>query len=139
MSAACWNKPVCNMSDTGLSMEPRDDCWSTYGWLCSRNARRRGYMSLVGRLDLTQLEIIMHLANGRQLDEIAISMHRSKTDVNRRLALARKRCQATTIPHLVSIAIATGDLVWQDEQRTLNGNGNEQRTLNGNSNGHVSL
>jgi len=78
-------------------------------------------MSLVGRLDLVQLEIIMHLANGKQIDEIALAMHRSKTDVNRRLALARKRCQATTIPHLVSITIATGDLVWEDEMRTLNG------------------
>ena len=78
-------------------------------------------MSLVGRLDLTQLEIVMHLANGKQIDEICTEMHRSRTDINRRIALARKRVKANTIPHLVSIAIATGDLVWQDEQRTLNG------------------
>ena len=78
-------------------------------------------MSLVGRLDLVQLEIIMHLANGKQIDEICNEMHRSRTDVNRRIALARKRLKANTIPHLVSIAIATGDLVWEDERRMLNG------------------
>jgi DNA-binding CsgD family transcriptional regulator len=78
-------------------------------------------MSLVGRLDLVQLEIVMHLANGKQIDEICAEMHRSRTDVNRRIKIARQRCQANTIAHLVSIAIATGDLVWQDERRTLNG------------------
>jgi hypothetical protein len=46
---------------------------------------------------------------------------REHDDVNRRIALARKRTSANTIPHLVSIAIATGDLVWHDEQRALNG------------------
>lgn len=77
--------------------------------------------SLEARLDLVQLEIVMHLANGKQIDEIALSMHRSRSDVNRRIASARKRCRATTLPHLVSIAIASGALVWQDEQRMLNG------------------
>jgi len=80
-------------------------------------------MSVADRLDLVQLEIVMHLANGKQIDEIALEMHRSKSDINRRIALARRRCKATTIPHLVSIAIASGDLVWEDErsERTLNG------------------
>jgi DNA-binding NarL/FixJ family response regulator len=78
-------------------------------------------VSLVGRLDLVQLEIVMHLANGKQIHEIAEAMHRSRSDVDRRLRLARKRCHANTIPHLVSIVIATGDLVWEDERRTLNG------------------
>lgn len=78
-------------------------------------------MNVAGRLDVIQLEIIMHLANGRQIDEICIEMHRSRSDVNRRIALARKRCKASTIPHLVSIAIASGDLVWEDEMRILNG------------------
>lgn len=78
-------------------------------------------MRLAGRLDITQLEIIMHLANGKQIDEIANDMHRSRSDINRRIAAARKRCHANTIPHLVSIAIATGDLVWEDERRMLNG------------------
>jgi len=78
-------------------------------------------MSLVARLDQIQLEIIMHLANGRQIDEIALLLHRSRSDINRRIALARKRTHANTIPHLVSIAIATGDLVWQNEERALNG------------------
>jgi|1186.fasta_scaffold54059_2 hypothetical protein len=78
-------------------------------------------MSLMGRLDLVQLEIVMHLANGKQIDEIAADMHRSRTDINRRIKLARSRCQAHTIPHLVSIAVASGDLVWENEARTLNG------------------
>lgn len=78
-------------------------------------------MSLMGRLDLVQLEIVMHLANGKQIDEIAVDMHRSRTDINRRIKLARQRCQANTIPHLVSIAVASGDLVWENEARTLNG------------------
>jgi DNA-binding NarL/FixJ family response regulator len=72
-------------------------------------------------LDITQLEIIMHLANGKQIDEIAVEMHRSRSDINRRIAAARKRCHANTLPHLVSIAIASGVFVWEDEQQVLNG------------------
>jgi DNA-binding CsgD family transcriptional regulator len=78
-------------------------------------------VNVAGRLDIVQLQIIMHLANGRQIDEICIEMHRSRSDVNRRIKLARQRCNANTIPHLVSIAIASGDLVWEDERRMLNG------------------
>ena len=76
---------------------------------------------LEARLDLVQLEIVMHLANGKQIEEIATSMHRSRSDINRRIGLAPKRCRATTLPHLVSIAIASGALVWENEQRSLNG------------------
>jgi DNA-binding NarL/FixJ family response regulator len=80
-------------------------------------------MDLTGRLDVVQLEIVMHLANGKQIDEIALEMHRSRSDINRRIAKARQRCRANTLPHLVSIAIASGALVWESErsQRTLNG------------------
>lgn len=78
-------------------------------------------MSLAGRLDLIQLEIIMHLANGMQIDEIAEKMHRSRSDINRRLALARTIAHANTLPHLVSLAIASGGLVWENEARSLNG------------------
>jgi len=78
-------------------------------------------MNLDGRLDTVQLEIVMHLANGKQIDEIALEMHRSRSDINRRIGLARRRCKANTLPHLVSIAIASGVLVWENEQRTLNG------------------
>jgi DNA-binding NarL/FixJ family response regulator len=78
-------------------------------------------VNIVARLDITQLEIIMHLANGKQIDEIATEMHRSRSDINRRIAAARKRCHANTLPHLVSIAIASGVFVWEDEQQTLNG------------------
>jgi DNA-binding NarL/FixJ family response regulator len=78
-------------------------------------------MSFVARLDPIQLEIIMYLANGKQIEEIAVAMHRSRSDINRRIATARKRCHANTLPHLVSIAIASGALVWVDEQRAING------------------
>jgi DNA-binding CsgD family transcriptional regulator len=78
-------------------------------------------MNLAGRLDIVQLEIIMHLANGKQIDEICVSMHRSRSDVNRRIALARRITRATTLPHLVSLAIASGDLVWENEARIMNG------------------
>jgi hypothetical protein len=79
--------------------------------------------ALEARLDVIQLEIIMHLANGKQIGEIAVAMHRSRSDIDRRIKLARKRCRANTLPHLVSIAIASGALVWEDEQRTMNGHG----------------
>jgi hypothetical protein len=78
-------------------------------------------VNIAGRLDIIQLEIIMHLANGSQIDEICTKMHRSRSDINRRISIARNRCKASTIPHLVSIAIASGDLVWEDERRALNG------------------
>ena len=35
---------------------------------------------------MIQLEIVMHLANGKQIDEIATEMHRSRSDVDRRIA-----------------------------------------------------
>jgi DNA-binding CsgD family transcriptional regulator len=84
--------------------------------------------TLVGRLDQVQLEIIMHLANGKQIDEIAILLHRSRSDITRRIANARKRTRTATLPHLVSIAIATGDLVWEDA--------NAERTI-ASANGHA--
>jgi len=81
--------------------------------------------TLEARLDLVQLEIIMHLANGKQIGDIAETMHRSRSDIDRRIKLARKRCQATTLPHLVSIAIASGALIWENDQRSLNGRGHK--------------
>ena len=72
--------------------------------------------TLLARLEPTQLEVVMHIANGMSLDEIAIEMHRSKSNVSYHLGRARQRCQASNLPHLVSIAIATGDLIWEDEE-----------------------
>lgn len=71
--------------------------------------------TLLTRLEPIQLEVVMHIANGMALEEIAIAMHRSKSNVSYHIARARLRCQASNLPHLVSIAIATGDLIWEDE------------------------
>jgi len=80
-------------------------------------------MNLAGRLDIVQLEIIMLLANGKQIDEIAIEMHRSRSDINRRIKIARRVCQATTIAHLCCMTIASGSLVWESEAQMMTMNG----------------
>lgn len=78
-------------------------------------------MNLSGRLSPVELEIVMHIANGKSLEEIATALHRSPSNVSYHLGRARRRCKANNLPHLVSIAIASGDLVWEDERRMLNG------------------
>ena len=82
-------------------------------------------MTLKTRLDPVQLEVIMHIANGKSLEEIATLMHRSRSNVSYHIGRARQRAHANNLPHLVSIAIATGDLVWEDDQecRVLSSNG----------------
>jgi DNA-binding CsgD family transcriptional regulator len=68
-----------------------------------------------------QLEIIMHLANGKQIDEIAGLTHRSVSNVNYQLGKARRQLHAATLPHLVSIAIGSGALTWskRTQERSL--------------------
>jgi len=63
----------------------------------------------------------MYLANGKQIDEIAALTHRSKSNVNYQLGKARRQLHASTLPHLVSIAIGSGALVWsrQTQERSL--------------------
>lgn len=68
------------------------------------------------RLTDEQLVIVMHIANGKTIAEIAKLTHRSESNVNVHLARARRRAHAKNTPHLVSIAIATGDLVWEPEE-----------------------
>lgn len=77
--------------------------------------------SLRNRLEPAELLIIMHIANGKSLEEIAVLVSRSRSNVSYHLGRARERCHASNLPHLVSIAIASGDLVWEDEgeRRTL--------------------
>lgn len=75
-------------------------------------------VSLDKRLSKVQLEMVMHLANGKQIDEIAELMHRSKSNVNYQLGKARARCHAKTLPHLVSIAIGAGALEWVPDDQT---------------------
>lgn len=72
--------------------------------------------TLSDRLTETELVIVMHIANGKSLEEIALVMHRSRSNVSYHIGRARQRAHANNLPHLVSIAIATGDLVWEDER-----------------------
>lgn len=67
-------------------------------------------------LTQTQLELVVHVANGYRMDEIAAMCHRSKSSVNKTLANAQRRVGARSLPHLVSIAIASGLLEWSDDQ-----------------------
>jgi len=77
-------------------------------------------------LTVIQLELVVHLANGKRMNEIAEATHRSRSSVEKTLSTAQKRAGAKTLPHLVSIVIAQGMLEWQsdDQERKLNGNGN---------------
>jgi DNA-binding CsgD family transcriptional regulator len=73
--------------------------------------------------DLTpmQLEIVMHLANGMRMREIATAVHRSRSLVYQQCDSARVKVGAKTLPQLVSIVIASGQLEWSDEKRRVNG------------------
>jgi DNA-binding CsgD family transcriptional regulator len=66
-------------------------------------------------LTLAQLELVAHVANGLRFAEIAKLTHRSETSVKRMIATAQKRAGANTLPHLVSITIAEGLLVHNEE------------------------
>jgi DNA-binding NarL/FixJ family response regulator len=70
-----------------------------------------------------QLEFVVCLANGYRVEDIANEKHVSKTTVERVIAAARRRAEARTNAHLVSLIIASGALEWNpdDEKRTLNG------------------
>lgn len=73
-------------------------------------------------LTQTQLELVVHLANGHRMSEIATLTHRSESSVKKTLSTAQKRAGARTLPHLVSIVIASGVLEWtNDGERALNG------------------
>ena len=66
-----------------------------------------------------QLTIVMHLANGHTFQEIADEMYLSVSSVKQQANTARKRCEAKTLAHLVSIVISTGTLYWTPEGRSL--------------------
>lgn len=68
-------------------------------------------------LTITQLEIIVCVANGMRHDEIALTTHRSESTVRKILANARRAIGAKTNAHLVSMVIASGVLVWQPDER----------------------
>jgi predicted DNA-binding protein (UPF0251 family) len=60
----------------------------------------------------------MHLANGLRYEEIGERMGLSLSSIKQSIAAARRRAGANTIPHLVSIVIANGDLVWNEPNAT---------------------
>lgn len=81
--------------------------------------------SVKSRISPIQLTIVMHIANGMTLEEIAKTMNYSVSNVSHHIKMARTRMHANNLPHLVSLTIASGDLVWEDveECRVINGNG----------------
>ena len=68
-----------------------------------------------------QLEIVMHLANGMTLIEIAAKLDRSRSYIKQNANAARYKMNAKTLPQLVSIVIASGQLEWKSDHRILNG------------------
>lgn len=62
-----------------------------------------------------QLELVCHLANGLRTAEAAKVMHISIATVDRTIKAARNKNNAHTVAHLVSIAIASGLLEWNEE------------------------
>jgi DNA-binding NarL/FixJ family response regulator len=68
-------------------------------------------------LSSVQLEIVMHLANGKRFDEIAQEIDRCTANVKKHALAARRKKGARTLPHLVSIVIASGQLEWTESGR----------------------
>jgi DNA-binding NarL/FixJ family response regulator len=66
-----------------------------------------------------QLEIVVLVANGYRHDEIAKKLYLSKSSVGQQLSTAQKSAGARTLPHLVSIVIASGILEWTDNERSI--------------------
>lgn len=81
-------------------------------------------MSTTKTLTPRQLEIITLIANGHRIVEIATICHLSPSSVEKTIHRARISAGARTLPHLVSITIASGLLEWspEREERYLNGN-----------------
>lgn len=80
------------------------------------------------RTDLSplQLQIALHLANGKKLHEIASMLDLSLSYINKSANNARRKTNARTLPQYVSVVIASGQLEWRDDQRVLNGGGSPQ-------------
>lgn len=73
--------------------------------------------------DLSDLQLVIacHLANGMTFDEIAKTVDRSTANVKKHANAARRKTGARTLPQLVSIVIAKGQLEWSDDCRVVNG------------------
>jgi len=61
----------------------------------------------------------MHISNGMTIGEVAKAVARSEANVKYHTNQARAKCGAKTLPQLVSIVIAHGQLEWTGEQRSL--------------------
>ena len=70
-------------------------------------------------LSTLQLHIVMHLANGMRIDEIAATVACSISHVNQQMAKARRKTSTRTLPQLVSVVIARGQLEWQEDRRVI--------------------
>lgn len=70
-------------------------------------------------MDLTdrQVECVMHLANGLRYEQIADRMGLSMSSVKQTVKRAQSRAGAHTVAHLVSMCIADGELVWNEDER----------------------
>jgi DNA-binding CsgD family transcriptional regulator len=66
-------------------------------------------------LTIAQLEVVTYIANGLRTSEIAAITYRSKSSIDEMLGAARRRAGAKTIPHLVSLVIASGVLEWSED------------------------
>jgi DNA-binding CsgD family transcriptional regulator len=73
-----------------------------------------------------QLECMMCLANGNTILEASKILFISKSSVNQSLDSARKKARAKNNIHLVSIAIAQGFLVWEDDEEKTRSMKNEK-------------
>ena len=63
-------------------------------------------------LSKLQLEIVKNLANGMTLVQIAKDMDRSASYIKQNANAARFKTNTRTLPQLVSIVIARGQLEW---------------------------
>jgi len=67
------------------------------------------------------LKIVMHLSNGMTFHEVAQSLNCSDANIHKHAGIARRKLGARSIPQLVSIVIAHGQLEWTDAGRVVNG------------------
>lgn len=71
------------------------------------------------RLTERQLAIVMHLCNGLGLEEISATMFLSLSTVKRHVDAAKRKTGAKTTVHLASIVIASGQLYWTPDGRSM--------------------
>jgi DNA-binding CsgD family transcriptional regulator len=71
-------------------------------------------------LTVLQLEIVKYVANGFTLAEIAKEIDRSLSHCKKQADIARRKTGAKTLPQLVSIVIAKGQLAWTEQGRVVN-------------------